>query len=126
MSTAETVFRVSPGYRAVNFSGGFTLLELVISSALGLVVIMAVITLFGITALFTYPFLAHWLFAGNVEQIDLFLGTAIHDASQVAGAGLMYQLYFDAPQALEVAATTKLVRNLFMGAVIPFMAVIYH
>ena len=39
---------------------------------------VAVITLFGMTALFTYPFLAHWLFSGNPEQVGLFLGTAIH------------------------------------------------
>ena len=87
---------------------------------------VAVITLFGMTALFTYPFLAHWLFNGNPEQVGLFLGTAIHDTSQVAGAGLMYQLYYDSPITLEVAATTKLVRNIFMGLVIPIMAVAYH
>lgn len=84
---------------------------------------VAVITLFGTIALFTYPFLAHWLFDGNAEQIGLFLGTAIHDTSQVAGAGLMYQLYYDSPATLEVAATTKLVRNVFMGLVIPVLAV---
>ena len=50
---------------------------------------VAVITLFDMTTLFTYPFLAHWLFNGNAEYVGLFLGTAIHDTSQVAGAGLM-------------------------------------
>lgn len=87
---------------------------------------VAVITLFGTIALFTYPFLAHWLFSGNPEQVGLFLGTAIHDTSQVAGAGLMYQLYYDSPATLEVAATTKLLRNVFMGVVIPVMAVAYQ
>ena len=38
----------------------------------------------------------------------------------------MYQLYYDAPATLEVAAKTKLVRNIFMGIVIPVMAVAYQ
>ncbi len=38
----------------------------------------------------------------------------------------MYQLYYDSPVTLEVAATTKLVRNIFMGLVIPILAVSYH
>jgi len=87
---------------------------------------VACITLFGMTALLVYPYLAHWLFAGNAEQVGLFLGTAIHDTSQVAGAGLMYQQQYDAPMALSVAATTKLVRNVCMGVVIPMMAILYH
>ncbi|MFP6704026.1 MAG: putative sulfate exporter family transporter [Planctomycetaceae bacterium] len=87
---------------------------------------VAVITLFGMTALFAYPFLAHWLFDGNAELAGFFLGTAIHDTAQVAGAGLMYDLQYDAPKALEVATTTKLVRNVGMGIVIPLMALSYH
>jgi uncharacterized integral membrane protein (TIGR00698 family) len=87
---------------------------------------VACITLFGMTALLAYPYLAHRLFAGNAEQVGIFLGTAIHDTSQVAGAGLMYQQHYDAPMALDIAATTKLVRNVCMGAVIPLMAILYH
>ncbi len=87
---------------------------------------VACITLFGMTALLVYPYLAHWLFAGDAEQVGLFLGTAIHDTSQVAGAGLMYQQHYDAPAALDVAATTKLVRNVCMGVVIPMMAILHH
>ena len=87
---------------------------------------VAVITLFGMTALFTYPFLAHWLFDGDPQLAGFFLGTAIHDTAQVAGAGLMYDLQYDAPTALDVATTTKLVRNVGMGIVIPLMAISYH
>ena len=87
---------------------------------------VACITLFGTIALLTYPYLGHWLFDGNTTQVGLFLGTAIHDTSQVVGAGLMYQQHFDAPTALNVAATTKLVRNVCMGVVIPLMAILYH
>ena len=87
---------------------------------------VACITLFGLLALFAYPFLGHWLFAADATRVGLFLGTAIHETAQVAGAGLMYQQYYSAPEALVVAATTKLVRNVCMGAVIPLVAVFYH
>jgi len=87
---------------------------------------VACITLFGTIAMFAYPSLAHWLFAADPTQAGLFLGTAIHETAQVAGAGMMYQQQFDAPTALDVAATTKLVRNVSMGVVIPVMAILYH
>ena len=51
-----------------------------------------------------------------------FLGTAIHDTAQVAGAGLVYAEQFGAPEALDAATVTKLQRNVFMVAVIPAMA----
>lgn len=79
---------------------------------------VAVIALFGTLALFAYPFLAHALFV-DPRHAGFFLGTAIHDTSQVAGAGLTYQQQFGAPQALDVAVVTKLVRNTCMVAVIP-------
>ena len=47
---------------------------------------IANITIFGIIAMFTYPFLSHYLFNGDEISIGLFLGTAIHDTAQVAGA----------------------------------------
>ena len=45
---------------------------------------------------------------------------------QVAGAGLVYQQYYESPQALDVATVTKLVRNLGMLLVIPLMSILYH
>jgi uncharacterized integral membrane protein (TIGR00698 family) len=87
---------------------------------------VACVTLFGLVALFTYPFLAHWLFRGDPQKAGIFLGTAIHDTAQVAGAGLMYRQQYGAPAALDTAAVVKLVRNLFMAAVIPLMALLYH
>src|SRR3954469_1549641 len=39
---------------------------------------VACITIFGLLALFTYPLLAHWMFASNNAQVGTFLGTAIH------------------------------------------------
>jgi uncharacterized integral membrane protein (TIGR00698 family) len=87
---------------------------------------VACVTLFGLVALFTYPFLAHWIFRGDARMAGLFLGTAIHDTAQVAGAGLMYRQQYGAAEALDTAAVVKLVRNLFMAGVIPLMAVLYH
>lgn len=87
---------------------------------------VACVTLFGMVALFTYPFLAHWLFGGDPRMAGIFLGTAIHDTAQVAGAGLMYRQQYGAPSALDTAAVIKLVRNVCMAGVIPLMALLYR
>jgi len=87
---------------------------------------VACVTLFGLLALFGYPFFAHWACGGEDKLAGIFLGTAIHDTAQVAGAGLIYQQQFDAPKALDAATVTKLVRNTFMAAVIPMVALVYH
>lgn len=87
---------------------------------------IAVITLFGVLAMLAYPFAAHWLFAGDAFKSGLFLGTAVHETAQVAGAGLVFQQYFGSAEALNVAAVTKLVRNLGMLLVIPLMAIYFH
>jgi uncharacterized integral membrane protein (TIGR00698 family) len=86
---------------------------------------IACITIFGLAAMFSYPFLAHYLFADQPIMAGLFLGTSIHETAQVAGAGLMYQSQYDAPLALDIATVTKLVRNLCMIAVIPLVGVLY-
>lgn len=84
------------------------------------------ITLFGLIALLTYPWLTHAVFAGDPNQTGLFLGTAVHDTSQVTGAALLYSQWYDAPRALEVATVTKLLRNLFIVAVVPLMSLLHH
>jgi uncharacterized integral membrane protein (TIGR00698 family) len=84
------------------------------------------ITVFGLLALLGYPYLSQLLFAGDPQLAGFFLGTAIHDTAQVAGAALLYAQQYDAPTALDVATVTKLVRNLFMLAVIPIMALAYR
>jgi uncharacterized integral membrane protein (TIGR00698 family) len=87
---------------------------------------VACITLFGLMTLFVYPFFSHWLFGADPRQVGLFLGTAVHDTSQVTGAGLMYQQIYGDREALNAATTTKLIRNVFMAGVIPLMALLYH
>lgn len=87
---------------------------------------VACITVFGLFAMLAYPFVGHWLFDGDPFRAGLFLGSAVHDTSQVAGAGMVYQDYYHAPEALNVATVTKLERNLSMLVVIPLMSVLYH
>ena len=80
------------------------------------------ITVFGLIALIFYPYLGHYLFDGEASLIGLFMGTAIHDTAQVAGAGMVYLAQFGVPEVLDTATVTKLQRNMFMLAVIPLMA----
>lgn len=87
---------------------------------------VACITLFGIIAMLVYPFAAHWMFSGDPFASGLFLGTSVHETSQVAGAGLVYQQFYDSPQVLDIATVTKLVRNLGMLIIIPLMSIAYH
>jgi len=87
---------------------------------------IANITLFGVLAMFFYPFLANYIFQGNEYAVGLFLGTAIHETAQVAGAGLIYAEQFNAPEVLDIAAVTKLVRNTSMLIIIPLIAFMYH
>jgi uncharacterized integral membrane protein (TIGR00698 family) len=86
---------------------------------------VACITLFGLLALMVYPFVAHEIFPTPV-QAGTFLGTAIHDTSQVAGAGLAYAQQYKADAAMKSAITIKLVRNLSMSVLIPLMAILYR
>jgi len=77
-------------------------------------------------ALILHPFIAHWVFPNHPELAGVFLGTAVHDTAQVAGSALMYEQLYNAPAALDYAVVTKLMRNLFMLAVIPVMTFAYQ
>lgn len=83
---------------------------------------VANVTLFGLAAMLVYPYLAHLLFDGSAAAAGLFLGTAIHDTSQVMGAALSYRELFGDERALEVATIAKLLRNAFLVAVVPALA----
>ena len=87
---------------------------------------VACITAFGLLAMLTYPFVAHWIFAADSLSAGVFLGSAVHDTSQVAAAGMVYQDYYVDPQVLGIATVTKLERNLSMLVVIPLMSILYH
>jgi uncharacterized integral membrane protein (TIGR00698 family) len=79
------------------------------------------VAIFGMTAMLVYPWLAHLIFANDARAAGIFLGTAIHDTSQVAGAALTLASHYHAPEALNVATVTKLIRNLFLAVVVPFV-----
>ncbi len=59
------------------------------------------------------------------EQIGLFLGTAIHETSQVFGAALTYKEVFSDEVMLKAATVTKLTRNLFLAVVVPLLSFLY-
>lgn len=87
---------------------------------------VACITLFGMIAMLSYPFLAHGLFGDDGLQVGVFLGTAVHDTAQVVGAGLVFEEYFGTAGALDGATVTKLVRNLGMLVVVPLLGFLYQ
>jgi uncharacterized integral membrane protein (TIGR00698 family) len=86
---------------------------------------VAVITVFGLIATIVYPIIAYFLFGGDATKAGLWLGTSIHDTSQVTGAALVFADLWSLPLGLDVATVTKLVRNVFMILVIPLMAFLY-
>ncbi len=85
---------------------------------------VANVTLFGLLGMFLYPYLAHALLKTS-EQIGLFLGTAIHETSQVVGAALTYKEVFNDEVVLKAATVTKLTRNLFLAVVVPMVAFLH-
>ena len=87
---------------------------------------IANITLFGILSMLLYPYFANFYFEGNSLFAGLFLGTAIHETSQVAAAGLIYDQQFNSPETLNVATVTKLLRNTFLIVMIPLFAFLYN
>lgn len=106
-------------------------------------VAVANIVLFGLLGMLVYPHLIHFLVGqeeekGNEsiareekerekegggerqsERVGMFLGTAIHDTSQVLGASLTYQQMFNDDVVVAIAAVQKLTRNILLALVIP-------
>ena len=87
---------------------------------------IANITLFGILSMLIYPYFANFYFSGEPLLIGLFLGTSIHETSQVAAAGLIYEQQFNSPETLNIATVTKLIRNTFLIIMIPLFAFLYN
>lgn len=85
---------------------------------------VANVTIFGLLAMFLYPYIAKYIFVSS-EQIGLFLGTAIHETSQVVGAALTYKEVFSDDTVFKTATVTKLTRNLFLAIVVPLLAFFY-
>ena len=87
---------------------------------------IANITLFGVLAMLIYPYFAEWYFYGEPIKAGLFLGTAIHETSQVAAAGLIFDQQFNSPETLNVATVTKLIRNTFLVIMVPLFGFLYN
>jgi uncharacterized integral membrane protein (TIGR00698 family) len=83
-------------------------------------------TVFGIISMLLYPYFANFYFEGNPMYVGLFLGTAIHETSQVAAASLIYDQQFNSPETLNIATVTKLIRNTFLVIMIPLFAYLYN
>jgi uncharacterized integral membrane protein (TIGR00698 family) len=87
---------------------------------------IANITLFGVFSMLVYPYFAHMYFEGNSLMTGLFLGTAIHETSQVAAAGMIYDQQYNSPETLNIATVTKLIRNTFLIIMIPLFGYLYN
>ena len=87
---------------------------------------IANITLFGILSMLIYPYFANFYFNNEPLLVGLFLGTSIHETSQVAAAGLIYEQQFNSPETLNIATVTKLIRNTFLIIMIPLFAFLYN
>lgn len=79
---------------------------------------IACVALFGLLATLAYPLLFHFLLE-DPRLVGMALGAAIHDTAQVTGAALLYEQSQNAPEALNAATVTKLMRNLGILAVVP-------
>jgi len=80
------------------------------------------VVLFGCVAMLLYPWVAGHFFAASPVHAGVFLGTAIHDTSQVVGAALIYSQQAGAPDALAAASVAKLLRNLSIAVLVPLAA----
>ena len=80
------------------------------------------VVVLGCTGMLLYPWLAHATFGGATNAAAVFLGTSIHDTSQVMGASMIYAQQFNAPDAVAIAGFTKLIRNLSLLILVPVFA----
>ena len=83
---------------------------------------MTCVMLFGCIAMLCYPSVAAHFLGASPVHAGVFLGTAIHDTSQVIGAALIYSQQAAAPAALAAASVAKLLRNLSIAVLIPAAA----
>jgi uncharacterized integral membrane protein (TIGR00698 family) len=80
------------------------------------------VVLFGCVGMLLYPWVAGHFFGDSPVHAGVFLGTAIHDTSQVIGSALIYSQQAGAPDALSAASVAKLLRNLSIVVLIPAAA----
>lgn len=81
---------------------------------------------FGTVGMLLYPSVFHEVCMASSEQAGMCLGVAIHDTSQVLGSALAYKETYGDTVAFEVAAVTKLLRNVGLAVVLPTLTYVYH
>ncbi|MDC0861613.1 putative sulfate exporter family transporter [Alphaproteobacteria bacterium] len=81
-----------------------------------------VITIIGTIALFIYPYLSHEIFSNNSHQVGIFLGTSVHDTSQVIASSFIYATHYGNIEVINISTVTKLLRNTFLIILIPTLA----
>lgn len=86
---------------------------------------VTVIVIVGLAGMLLYPMLAHTVFSADAAAAGVFLGAAIHDTSQVMGAALLYSNQYLAPEALDAATVTKLMRNMLLVVAVPVLAAMH-
>ncbi len=92
---------------------------------------IATITIFGLAATICYPYLVDMVLHLSTVQAGFFLGTSVHDTSQVAATALIYNQVTETKNATgitgaDIAITTKLVRNTFLILVIPLLGILFN
>jgi len=83
-------------------------------------VAIANVVAFGTLGMLTYPYVAHHFLATS-HQCGLFLGIAVHDTSQCLGSALTYATVYADQKVVEIAAVTKLTRNLCLAFAVPML-----
>ena len=86
------------------------------------VIAVLIIVLWGSIGVFTYPFFVELFFSSEISK-GLFLGVVIQDTSQVLAASLIHFDINGNSVVLETATLTKLIRNLFLALLIPYLAI---
>jgi uncharacterized integral membrane protein (TIGR00698 family) len=88
------------------------------------------ITVFGMLATMMYPYMTESVLHLSPAAAGFFLGTSVHDTSQVTASALIYDQLWTHRTATgltgaDIAITTKLVRNTFMVFVIPILGYLF-
>ncbi len=85
-------------------------------------VAVLIVVLWGSIAVLTYPFFVELFFLTDLAK-GIFLGVSIHDTSQVLAAAMVHNDLYPNQKTLEIATITKIIRNLFLLALIPILII---
>ena len=83
-------------------------------------VAILIVVLWGSIAVLTYPFFVELFFLTDLAK-GIFLGVSINDTSQVLAAAMVHSDLHPNQKTLEIATITKIIRNLFLLALIPIL-----